>query len=121
VCDGAIPSFQLAFWCRDRVRGPRIPLEFMVRKATFDCASLYDLSDRGVVAPGKRADLNVIDYDRLKISMPHMTYDLPSGGGRLLQTGTGYLATMVAGEITRENDQDTGARPGKLMRSSAVK
>jgi N-acyl-D-aspartate/D-glutamate deacylase len=118
VCDGAMPSFQLAFWCRDRVRGPRIPLEFMVKKATSDCAALYDLSDRGVVAPGKRADLNVIDYDRLNVSMPYMSFDLPSGGGRLLQTGSGYLATLVAGQVTRENDTDTGARPGKLLRSS---
>jgi N-acyl-D-aspartate/D-glutamate deacylase len=117
VCDGAMPTFQLMFWSRDRVRGPRIPLEFMVKKATLDCASLYDFKDRGVLAPGKRADVNVIDYDRLSIDMPHMVYDLPSGGGRLMQMGTGYLATMVAGQITRENDQDTGARPGRLMRA----
>jgi N-acyl-D-aspartate/D-glutamate deacylase len=120
VCDGAISTFQLTFWCRDRVRGPKFPLEFMVRKATSDCAALYDLSDRGVIAPGKRADLNVIDYDRLDVGMPRMAFDLPSGGGRLIQSAQGYLATMVAGAITRENDQDTGARPGRLMRSAAT-
>jgi N-acyl-D-aspartate/D-glutamate deacylase len=89
----------------------------MVKKATRDCAALYDLSDRGVIAPGKRADVNVIDFDRLKISIPRMDYDLPSGGGRLLQRSTGYLATILAGQVTRENDEDTGARPGKLIRS----
>jgi N-acyl-D-aspartate/D-glutamate deacylase len=120
VCDGAIPTFQLTFWCRDRVRGPKFPLEFMVRKATSDCAGLYDLTDRGVISPGKRADLNVIDYDHLDVGMPRMAFDLPSGGGRLIQSARGYLATMVAGSVTREHDQDTGARPGRLMRSAAT-
>jgi N-acyl-D-amino-acid deacylase len=118
ISDGCVPTFQLAFWCRDRVRGPRLPLEFMVRKATLDCAALYDLADRGVIAPGKRADVNVIDFDRLNIEMPRMLYDMPSGAGRLLQKGTGYLATLVAGSVTREDDQETGTRPGRLMRSS---
>jgi N-acyl-D-amino-acid deacylase len=117
VSDGAIATFQLAFWCRDRSRGPRLPLEFMVRKATLDCANLYGLVDRGVIAPGKRADMNIIDYDRLNAEMPHMSFDLPSGGGRLLQNSSGYLATLVAGIPTRENDEDTGARPGRLIRS----
>jgi N-acyl-D-amino-acid deacylase len=119
VCDGAITSFQLAFWCRDRTRGPRLPVEFMVRKATLDCAALYGLTDRGVIAPGKRADVNVIDFDRLNVKMPRMVHDLPSGGARLLQDGTGYLATLVAGTITRENDEATGTRPGRLIRSSS--
>jgi N-acyl-D-aspartate/D-glutamate deacylase len=119
VCDGAITTFQLAFWSRDRVRGPKLPLEFMVRKATSDCAAFYGLSDRGIIVPGKRADLNVIDFNRLNAGMPTMTYDLPSGGGRLLQKGTGYLATLVAGNVTRENDMDTEARPGRLLRSAA--
>jgi len=114
VCDGAMPTFQLTFWTRDRVRGPRLPLEFMVKKATLDCAGLYDLSDRGVLAPGKRADVNVIDYDRLNISMPHMTYDLPSGGGRLMQTGSGYLATLVAGK------RHAGERPGYRRASRKI-
>jgi N-acyl-D-aspartate/D-glutamate deacylase len=120
VCDGALPSFQLAFWCRDRTRGPQLPLELMVRKATHDCAALYDLSDRGVIAPGKRADLNVIDFQRLKLGMPQMFYDMPSGGGRLLQRASGYLATIVAGEVTRENDEDTGGRPGRLVRPGSA-
>jgi N-acyl-D-amino-acid deacylase len=118
ISDGSVPTFQLAFWCRDRARGPRLPLEFMVRKATLDCASLYDFSDRGVVAPGKRADVNVIDFDRLNVEMPRMQYDMPSGAGRLLQKGTGYIATLVAGNVTRENDEETGKRPGRLIRSA---
>jgi N-acyl-D-aspartate/D-glutamate deacylase len=117
ICDGALPTFQLMFWCRDRTRGPKFPLEFMVRKATRDAAALYDLKDRGKIAPGKRADINVIDFDRLTLDMPHMAYDMPSGGGRLLQKSRGYLATLVAGEVTRQDDQDTGARPGRLLRS----
>jgi N-acyl-D-aspartate/D-glutamate deacylase len=118
ICDGALPSFQLSFWCRDRVRGPKLPLEYMVRKATQDPARLYGLNDRGTIAPGMRADLNVIDLERLTIGMPTMVYDLPSGGGRLIQKADGYLATLVAGAVTRENDKETGARPGRLIRSA---
>jgi N-acyl-D-aspartate/D-glutamate deacylase len=121
ICDGGLPTFQLLFWCRDRLRGPKLPLEHMVRKATHDGARLYGLDDRGVIAPGKRADLNLIDFDRLAIGMPRMTHDLPSGGGRLVQDGSGYLATIVAGTVTREKDEETGARPGRLMRPGAAR
>jgi N-acyl-D-aspartate/D-glutamate deacylase len=117
ICDSSLPSFQLAFWTRDRTRGPKLPVETIIRKATRDCAALYGLRDRGTIAVGMRADLNVIDHDRLAISMPQMIYDLPSGAGRLVQRATGYLATIVAGEITRRNDAETGARPGRLVRS----
>jgi N-acyl-D-aspartate/D-glutamate deacylase len=117
ICDSSLASFQLAFWTRDRSRGPKLPIEAVVRKMTHDCAALYGLSDRGTIEVGKRADLNVIDYDRLAIAMPKMVYDLPAGAGRLLQPTSGYLATIVAGEITRRNDAETGARPGRLVRS----
>jgi N-acyl-D-aspartate/D-glutamate deacylase len=117
ICDSSLASFQLAFWTRDRTRGPKLPLETVVRKMTHDCAALYGLDDRGTLEVGKRADINVIDYDRLAIAMPEMVYDLPSGAGRLLQPTTGYLATIVAGEVTRRNDAETGARPGRLVRS----
>ncbi|WP_268812544.1 amidohydrolase family protein [Embleya scabrispora] len=103
---------------RRRSRPRRLPLEFLVRKQTMDTAALYGLTDRGVIAEGKRADLNVIDPDTLTLHRPRMVHDLPAGGGRMLQQATGYLATIVAGQITRRNGQDTGARPGRLIRSA---
>jgi N-acyl-D-aspartate/D-glutamate deacylase len=116
ICDASAPTFQLAFWTRERTRGPRLPLELMVRKMTADAAELYDLSDRGVLAVGKRADINVVDYDNLTLRRPTVVHDLPSGAGRLLQGSEGYLATFVVGTMTRERDADTGARPGRLVR-----
>ena len=116
ACDGALPTFQLAFWARDRKRGPRLPLEHIVAKLTGNNAALYGLDDRGTLAVGKRADINIIDHAALRLHLPRMTFDLPSGAGRLLQKASGYLATMVAGEVTRRHDADTGARPGRLVR-----
>ena len=120
VCDGAAPSFQLAFWSRDRRRGDGIPLERMVKKLTSECADLYGMRDRGRIQPGLRADLNVIDHDNLALGMPITHYDLPLGGARFLQKATGYLATMVNGGVTRRNDLETGARPGRLVRSTVA-
>jgi N-acyl-D-aspartate/D-glutamate deacylase len=117
ACDGALPTFQVTFWARDRRRGPKVSLEAIVAKLTKQNADLYGLSDRGVLAPGRRADVNVIDHAALSLRLPRMTYDLPSGAGRLLQGSSGYLATLVAGEVTRRNDADTGVRPGRLVRS----
>ncbi|MBV1918362.1 MAG: amidohydrolase family protein [Sphingomonadaceae bacterium] len=117
ICDASLTTFQLSFWTRDRTRGPKLPLEYMVRKLTGDPANLYGMSDRGTIAVGKRADLNIIDYDRLSLGIPEMRYDLPSGAQRLHQPSTGYLATLVNGVTTRRNDADTGARPGRLFRS----
>jgi N-acyl-D-aspartate/D-glutamate deacylase len=116
ACDGALTTFQLTFWARDRKRGPTLPLEHIVAKLTRHNADLYGLSDRGELAVGKRADINVIDHARLKLHLPRMTHDLPSGAGRLLQKASGYIATVVGGEVTRRNDTDTGARPGRLIR-----
>jgi N-acyl-D-aspartate/D-glutamate deacylase len=118
ACDGSLPSFQLAFWARDRRRGPTAPIERIVSKMTRLNADLYGLSDRGEIAAGKRADLNVIDHANLSLHQPRMTFDLPSGAGRLLQRASGYLATLVAGEVTRRDDAETGARPGRLVRSN---
>ena len=116
ACDGALPTFQLAFWSRDRKRGAKLPLEKVVAKLTGHNAEVYGLDDRGTLAVGKRADVNVIDYAGLKLHLPRMTHDLPSGAGRMLQRSSGYLATIVNGEITRRGDQATGARPGRLLR-----
>jgi N-acyl-D-aspartate/D-glutamate deacylase len=88
----------------------------MVRKQTLDTASLFGLSDRGVIAVGKKADVNVIDVDALTLEVPRMVYDLPAGGRRLVQGAKGYDATVVGGVVTRRHGADTGARPGKLVR-----
>lgn len=119
VCDAAATSFQLAFWSRDRTRGQQIPIERMVKKLTSECADLYGMADRGRIAVGQRADLNVIDHGKLALELPSTHYDLPLGGARFVQKASGYLATMVAGEVTRLCDEETGARPGRLVRSSA--
>jgi N-acyl-D-amino-acid deacylase len=118
ICDASYPTFLLTHWARDRTRGPRFPLEYVVKKQTSDTAALFGLEDRGVVAPGKKADLNVIDLDGLVLERPHMARDLPAGGPRLLQGARGYVATIVSGEVTRRHGQDTGARPGRLVRGA---
>ena len=119
VCDAAAASFQLAFWSRDRKRGAGIPLERMVKKLTSECADLYGMADRGRIAVGKRADLNIIDHGNLALELPTTHYDLPLGGARFLQKASGYIATIVSGEVTRSFDEETGARPGRLVRSAA--
>jgi N-acyl-D-aspartate/D-glutamate deacylase len=118
ICDAAMPTFHLSFWGRDRKRGPKLPIEASVHKLTGKPAQLFGLNDRGTIACGTRADINVIDFDRVGNGMPEMVFDLPLGRGRFLQKGTGYLATIVAGTVTRRNDQATGARPGRLVRSA---
>ena len=95
-----------------------MPLEFLVAKQTSRNAALYGLGDRGAIEPGMRADINVIDLDNLTVLKPRAHQDLPGGGSRLIQPVSGYLATVVNGEVTRRNDTDTGARPGRLVRSS---
>ena len=118
ICDASIPTFMLTHWARDRTRGERLPLEYLVKKQTSDTAALFGLGDRGVLQPGKKADLNVIDFERLELGMPRMAHDLPAGGGRLLQEADGYVATMVSGAVTRRRGADTGARPGTLLRGA---
>jgi len=118
ICDATMPTTQLTYWVRDRQRGERLPLEFVVAKQTAGNARLYGFNDRGLLAPGKRADINVIDLDRLTVAPPKAHHDLPAGGTRLIQPVQGYLATMVKGEVTRRHDADTGARPGTLVRST---
>ena len=117
ICDASMPTTQLTYWTRDRRRGEQIPLEFLVAKQTSRNAALYGFADRGTLAPGLRADINVIDLDGLTVSPPKAFHDLPAGGTRLIQPVRGYVATMVNGVVTRRHDADTGARPGRLVRS----
>jgi N-acyl-D-aspartate/D-glutamate deacylase len=118
VCDASYPTSLLTHWARDRSRGPRLSLEHVVRLQAHDTARLYGLSDRGVLAPGKRADINVIDFEGLQLHAPRVVHDLPAGGSRLVQDATGYAATIVAGTVTRREGHDTGARPGRLLRGA---
>jgi N-acyl-D-aspartate/D-glutamate deacylase len=106
----------LTHWARDRSRGPRLPLEHVIHRQTRQTAELYGLGDRGLVTPGMRADLNVIDFDALSFEAPRMAFDLPAGGRRLVQRAKGYRATFVAGEQTVADDAATGALPGRLLR-----
>ena len=117
ISDCSSSTFHLTHWVRDRTKGDRVPLELAVHKLTGAPAAMYGFADRGEVAVGRRADLNVIDFDNLTIQAPYTRADLPTGASRILQPSTGYLATMVAGEAVRRHDEDTGARPGGLIRS----
>ena len=116
VCDASMTTFMLTHWARDRRRGPRIPLEVAVRALTHDPAALYGLHDRGVLRPGLKADLNLIDFDRLRLRLPEMAFDLPAGARRLLQRADGYVATLVSGTVVMREGAATGARPGRLVR-----
>jgi N-acyl-D-aspartate/D-glutamate deacylase len=112
ICDA-----MLVHWTRDRIRGPKLPIELAVRKQTGDTARAVGLTDRGAIAVGMKADLNVIDYERLRLRAPRSVDDLPAGGWRVLQDAEGYVATIVSGVVTRRDDRDTGARPGRLVRT----
>jgi N-acyl-D-aspartate/D-glutamate deacylase len=118
ICDASIPTFMLTHWARDRRRGERLPLERVVQLQTHDTATLYGLDDRGVLAPGHRADVNVIDHAGLRLRLPEVVHDLPGGARRIVQRADGYVATFVAGEQVRSSDADTGARPGRLVRGA---
>ena len=116
ICDGAGPTFLLKHWARDRSRGPKLPLELLVKKQTQDTAAVYGLTDRGTLAPGQRADINVIDFATLDLLPPEVAYDLPTGGRRLLQRARGYRHTFVAGTEVLRDDELTGQTPGRLIR-----
>jgi len=118
ICDGSFPTSNLTHWTRDRTRGPRFDLEAMVRMQTRDTARAVGLYDRGVLAPGYRADLNIIDYANLTLEAPKVAYDLPAGGRRLIQRARGYVATLVAGQVTQRDGEPTGALPGRLLRGA---
>jgi N-acyl-D-amino-acid deacylase len=116
ICDSSLPSFVLQHWVRDRSRGPKLGLEDAVRMLTSRPAEIYALSDRGVLAPGKRADVNVIDLERVRLHLPEVLHDLPTGAKRVVQRADGYDATVCNGEVTFRNAVPTGARPGVLLR-----
>ena len=118
ICDASYPTFLLTHWARDRHRGAKLPLEYVIRKQSHDTAQLFGLSDRGVIGVGKKADVNVIDMNALTLHAPRMAYDLPAGGHRLVQGASGYGATIVSGVVTRRDGVDTGARPGRLVRGA---
>lgn len=117
IQDATSATHLLTHWARDRTRGPRIPLETVVRKQTQDAASLFGLLDRGVLAAGKRADLNVIDHAALELLPPRYAFDLPGGAGRWLQDVRGYRLTLLAGKVTLQDGRPTGQMPGRLVRN----
>jgi len=117
IFDAVGPTYQLTHWVRDRTRGPKMPIELMVAKQTYDNAQLFGMYDRGSLEVGMRADINLIDLEHLGLGKLEVVHDLPAGGSRILQSAIGYLATFVNGVKTRENDQDTGARPGRVIRA----
>jgi N-acyl-D-aspartate/D-glutamate deacylase len=117
ICDGTMPTTQLTYWARDRHSDDRLPIEFIVQKQSARNAALYGFDDRGTLEVGKRADVNVIDHENLTVAAPVAYDDLPAGGTRLMQPVTGYVATLCNGVVTRDNDSDTGERPGRLVRS----
>jgi N-acyl-D-amino-acid deacylase len=120
IVDAGLPSFMLAHWGRDRSRGPRLPLEHLVKRQTSETAEFFGLVDRGRLAPGLRADLNLIDFDALRLHKPELVHDMPAGGRRFVQRVEGYEATVVAGTPIFERGEATGALPGKLVRAGRV-
>jgi N-acyl-D-aspartate/D-glutamate deacylase len=119
ICDGSFPTYLLTHWARDRRRGEKIPIEEVVHRQTQATATAVGLTDRGLLAPGRRADVNVIDLDALRIHAPELAFDLPGGSKRLLQRASGYRHTFVAGTETFVDGEWTGATPGRLVRSQA--
>jgi N-acyl-D-amino-acid deacylase len=118
ICDASISTTMLTHWTRDRTRGPKLSLPFVIKRQTHDTAELYGLFDRGVLAPGYRADINVIDYENLHLRKPEILHDLPGGARRLVQRADGYLATICRGEVTMRDGVETGARPGMVVRGA---
>ncbi|NND68916.1 MAG: amidohydrolase family protein [Halioglobus sp.] len=116
ICDASMPSYQLTHWARDRSRGERIPVEELVHKQTRRTAEFYGMHDRGLLAAGMKADVNVVDFDKLTIHPPEMVYDLPANARRLVQKVDGYRMTICSGEVILEDGKETGARPGRLVR-----
>jgi N-acyl-D-aspartate/D-glutamate deacylase len=117
ICDASFPTHALTHWGRDRARG-RLELPWLIKRQTSETAAAVGLLDRGLVRPGMKADLNVIDFARLRMRRPHIVYDLPANGRRLMQKADGYVATVVSGVVTYREGEPTGALPGKLVRGA---
>lgn len=118
LSDASAITYMLTHWTRDRTRGPKLPIAWAVKRLTRDNARAIGLNDRGVIRRGAKADLNVIDFDRLRLHAPEVRYDLPSGGRRLVQQVDGYVATIVAGEVVNREGEATGKLPGRLVRGA---
>jgi N-acyl-D-aspartate/D-glutamate deacylase len=118
LCDASLPTYMISHWVKGRDRGDRLDLEQAVRLQTRSTAEFYGFDDRGLLAPGYLADVNVIDLDALGIAAPEIVYDLPAGGRRLIQRARGYAATVKRGVVVREGGEATGARPGRLLRGA---
>ena len=118
ICDGSFTTHMLTHWARDRSRGEKLSLPWVIKAHCQDTAQAVGLLDRGVLAPGYKADINVIDFDRLNLHRPEVHYDLPAGGRRLMQFADGYVATIVSGTIVYQEGKSTGARPGRLVRGN---
>ncbi len=116
ICDASFPTYMLTHWARDRDRGERLPLEYLVQRQCRDTARQVGLEDRGTLERGMIADVNVIDFDRLKLRPPEMVHDLPAGGRRLVQRADGYIATIKSGEVIFREGEATGLHPGQLLR-----
>jgi N-acyl-D-aspartate/D-glutamate deacylase len=116
ICDASWPTTMIGYWTRERIRGPRLELPDVVRMMTSANAEAVGLRDRGKIAPGYKADCNVIDYENLRLQRPEAIYDLPSGGRRLFQRADGYAATIVSGVVTYRGGEATGGLPGRVVR-----
>jgi N-acyl-D-aspartate/D-glutamate deacylase len=120
IVDSGVPTFMLTHWSRDRVRGPKLPVEMLIKRQTSETADFFGLNDRGRLAPGLRADVNLIDYERLQVQKPELVHDMPAKGRRFVQKVDGYEATFVAGTQIFERGEHTGALPGRLVRDGRV-
>ena len=121
ICDASYPTTRITHGARDRTRGEGLPLEFLVRKQTFETARTYGLDDRGVIAPGYKADFNLVDFDALGLGLPTVAHDLPAGGRRLVQRSRGYRYTFVSGVEVSCDGEATGALPGVLVRGAQAR
>ncbi len=116
ICDAGVPTFMLSHWARDRHRGRKLPLEWLGKKQTSDTARPFGMHDRGLIAAGMKADINLIDFDRLRPGRPELVNDLPANAARLMQKAQGYVRTIVSGQTVAEQGEETGRRPGRLVR-----
>ena len=120
IVDAGVPTYMLTHWARDRKRGPTLPVEKLVKRQTSETAEFFGLSDRGRLAPGLRADVNLIDFDRLQVQKPEIVHDMPANGRRFIQRVDGYETTLCAGTVIFERGEHTGALPGKLVRNGSA-